>query len=109
VARVRKRYESKSRVMVKAIRESFPDWVDWQVPDGGLYVWASLRKSMNTGMKSKFFQRAMDAGVLYVPGQLCYADDPTRPRPTHQMRLSYGAASANAIREGISRIGKLLG
>ena len=108
VDRVRGRYKRKSATMVKAIRASFPDWVDWEVPDGGLYVWASLKKKMATGLKSKFFQAALDKGVIYVPGQLCYADDPTRKKPNHQMRLSYGAASAKDIEEGIARLGELI-
>lgn len=108
VEKVRMRYRNKARVMTKAIEASFPDWVDWGEPDGGLYVWAGLKKNRATGMNSAFFKKALDSGVLYVPGQLCYADDPTRKKPNHQMRLSFGAASKAEIEAGISRLGGLM-
>jgi len=45
---------------------------------------------------------------LYVPGILCYADDPTRRKPDNEMRISFGSASEKNIREGIKRLGKVL-
>ena len=46
--------------------------------------------------------------MLYVPGELCYADDPSRDKPDHEMRISFGSASEENIREGIKRLGKVL-
>lgn len=57
-------------------------------------------------MKSKLFEKTLERDVLYVPGQLCYADDPARTKPNSEMRLSYGAASEARIREGIRRLGE---
>ncbi len=59
-------------------------------------------------MKSKVFQTALKNDVLYVPGELCYADDPARKKPDHEMRISFGSASEENIREGIKRLGKVL-
>jgi DNA-binding transcriptional MocR family regulator len=39
---------------------------------------------------------------------LCYADDPGRPKPDQEMRLSFGGANENDIREGIRRLGAVL-
>ena len=36
---------------------------------------------------------ALKNDVLYVPGELCYADDPSRAKPDHEMRISFGSAS----------------
>ena len=47
--------------------------------------------------------------VLYVPGNLCYADDATRRKPSHEMRLSFGAAPEADIRRGIQRLGRVIG
>lgn len=102
------RYASKAAVMVKAIRQHFPAHIEWREPDGGLYVWARTPERLKTGMKSTFFKRALAADVLYVPGELAYAEDPRRPKPNHEMRLSYGGASEKDIAEGIARLGKLL-
>jgi 2-aminoadipate transaminase len=59
-------------------------------------------------MKSKVFQAALKNDVLYVPGEICYADDPARRKPNHEMRISFGSASEEDLREGIKRLGKVL-
>jgi len=59
-------------------------------------------------MKSKIFSTALKNDVLYVPGELCYADDPARRKPNHEMRISFGSASEKDIREGIARLGAVL-
>ena len=42
------------------------------------------------------------------PGNLCYADDPTRRKPNREMRLSFGSGSIPNIKEGIARLGRAL-
>ncbi len=108
VARLQKRYAYKARVMKLAIEKHFPPSVEWREPTGGLYFWARLPKGVPTGVKSKVFQTALKHDVLYVPGELCYADDPTRRKPNHEMRISFGNASEEDIREGIRRLGAVL-
>ena len=108
LAKVQRCYRAKAKAMTDAIREYFPGTVQWEQPEGGLNVWAVLPRKVNTGMKSRFFKRVLDRNVLYVPGGLCYADDPTRTKPSHEMRLSFGAASEADIREGIRRLGQAI-
>jgi len=108
VARLRKRYAHKARVMKLAIEKHFPPAVEWWEPAGGLYFWARLPRNVSTGVKSKVFQTAVKNDVLYVPGELCYADYPTRRKPIHEMRISFGSASEEDIREGIKRLGAVL-
>jgi DNA-binding transcriptional MocR family regulator len=59
-------------------------------------------------VKSKLFREALRKDVLYVPGELCYADDSSRPKPNDEMRLSFGGAGEEDIRMGISRLGRLI-
>ena len=108
VARLQKRYAQKARVMKLAIKKHFPSAVEWWEPEGGLYFWARLPRGLATGMKSKVFSTALKNDVLYVPGELCYADDPARRKPNHEMRISFGSASEKDIREGIKRLGNVL-
>lgn len=102
-----RRYARKAATMITALHEHLPAGVRWVAPQGGLYVWTSLPRRTAAGLRSRFFQRALAAGVLYVPGELCYADDPTRPRPRHELRLSFGGASLADIRTGIARLGEV--
>lgn len=108
LAELQRRYADKVRVMTDAIRAHFPANVEWPEPAGGLYVWARAPKRLRTGAKSRFFQTALKRNVLYVPGALCYANDPTRRQPDHEMRLSYGGASERDLAEGIKRLGTVL-
>ncbi len=107
VALLQKRYAGKAAVMVNAIRESFPGKVEWQPPAGGLYVWAKAPRRVKTGPRSKLFKRVLERDVLYVPGELCYAQDETRPASQNEMRLSFGNANEKDIQIGISRLGEI--
>jgi 2-aminoadipate transaminase len=108
VTSVAKRYAQKAALMCAMLRAHFPAAVQWTPPQGGLYVWARLPQRVATGFKSNVFKAALKRQVLYVPGELCYADDPTRPKPRHEMRLSFGGATPKDIRLGIQRLGQVL-
>ncbi|MGA9779726.1 MAG: PLP-dependent aminotransferase family protein [Limisphaerales bacterium] len=108
VAKIEKRYGQKARVMKQALAEHFPPNVEIWESSGGLYFWVRLPRNVSTGVKSKVFRTALKNDVLYVPGEICYADDPSRRKPDHEMRLSFGSASEENIREGIKRLGKVL-
>ncbi len=90
-------YRRKRDVMVAALGNHF----SYEVPTGGLYVWVGLPGGTATGVKSRLFRDALAAGLLYVPGEMCYAADPTRPTPRNFIRLSFGAPPAAQIRRGV--------
>ena len=108
VAKVQKNYARKALVMKQALAEHFPANVEIWEPGGGLYFWARLPKGISAGVKSKVFTTALKNDVLYVPGELCYADDPSRAKPDNEMRISFGSANEENIRKGIARLGKVL-
>jgi len=108
LASLRKRYAHKARLMLAALKQHFPAEVEWWEPAGGLYFWARLPQRLKSGSASKVFQKALARNVLYVPGELCYADDPTRRKPNHEMRLSFGGATEADVRKGIARLGAVL-
>lgn len=108
LARLRRRYAQKARTMQRAMERYFPDSVQWRAPEGGLYFWARLPGRLKSGLGSPLFKAALARNVLYVPGALCYADDPTRTKPDHELRLSFGHAAEKDLREGIRRLGEAL-
>ena len=63
----------------------------YERPKGGLYVWLELPEHIDTGTDGELFRRAMEAGVLYVPGGYCYPDEGERPR-NNMIRLSFGVS-----------------
>lgn len=105
---LRRRYARKATVMQTALRKHFPAAAEWWTPEGGLYFWARLPRGIRSGVRSRLFQSALRHGVLYVPGALCYADDPTRRKPDHELRISFGSASETDLRAGMARLGTVL-
>jgi len=105
---LRKRYSKKAAAMVRACREQLPSSAQWNEPNGGLYVWVRMPAGVKTDLKSNLFAAALQQKMIYVPGNLCYADDPTRRKPNREMRLSFGSESIKNIEEGVSRLGRAL-
>jgi 2-aminoadipate transaminase len=105
---LRQRYAHKARVMRTAMKRYFPPEATWWEPAGGLYYWAQLPPSLRSGVKSKLFQNAVARDILYVPGELCYVEDLARPKPDHEMRLSFGGSREENIQAGIERLGSVL-
>ena len=103
---LRRHYADKIHTTLAALDEYFAgiDGVAWTHPTGGLYVWMTLPESIDTGRQSALFAEALKLGVLYVPGDYCYPDDPTRTVPPHMIRLAVGVPNSEQIREGISRL-----
>jgi DNA-binding transcriptional MocR family regulator len=64
---MRPRYEA----MAGALRSRLPDW-RWDVPSGGLTIWARLPEGTES---SAFTQAALRRGVAVVPGRLLSAAD----------------------------------
>jgi 2-aminoadipate transaminase len=106
VEQVRASYRVKRDRMLAAAQKYFADvpGVSWVHPQGGLYVWMTVPESIDTGLDGPLFNRAVKVdGMMYVPGDLCYAGTPTQRR-RNQMRLSFGVESPDKIEEGIRRL-----
>ena len=103
---LRKAYAEKIHATLGALDACFADiaGVSWTHQTGGLYVWLTLPKSIDTGRHGKLFATALDKGVLYVPGDYCYPTDPTREAPTNTIRLAVGVPSIEKIKEGVARL-----
>jgi 2-aminoadipate transaminase len=76
------------------------DGVQYQTPRGGLYVWLRLPSQYNLGPDGEVWRRAMEAGVLYVPGEFFYAET-GYPVARNTARLSFGVQTAERIDAGI--------
>jgi len=75
----------------------------WTHPSGGLYIWARMPKGLDTGPDGPLFQRAIQEGMLYVPGQYCFPRE-GEPIQTNAMRLSFGVQSRVRIRQGMQAL-----
>lgn len=103
----RRRYTSKRDALVGAMKEFWPAEVNIIEPHGGLYAWASL-PGIDTDPGSEFLEKLLEKEVLYVPGKYCFCEDTQGPRPKDCMRLSYGVASEDRLREAARRMGEVI-
>lgn len=83
------------------------DGVSWERPSGGMYLWLQLPDYVDAGMQSQLFDRAVQEGVLYIPGEHCFAGDAST-RPRNHIRLSYGSQQAPAIGRGIEALSRAI-
>jgi 2-aminoadipate transaminase len=79
--------------------------VRYERPDGGLYVWLHLPANVPATIDGRLWQACAEEGVLYVPGEFCYATE-GEPQDRCSMRLSFGVQSVPKIREGIELLGR---
>jgi 2-aminoadipate transaminase len=95
-------YRGRRDTMLGALREHFPAEATWTEPEGGLFIWATLPDYIDTG---DLLAKALRANVAFVPGQAAYIEE----RGRHSMRLNFSGVDDDEIREGIRRIGEVIG
>lgn len=89
-------YRTQLDAMLSAF-ETFPAGTKHTVPQGGLFVWAELPEGVNA---KNVFDRAVKAGVAFVPGTYFYPDGGHE----NAMRLNFSMNEVPAIQEGMRRL-----
>jgi 2-aminoadipate transaminase len=98
---IREHYRHKRDLLERALTENGLREAGWQwdQPGGGLLLWARGPEGMDTRLGSAFHQRCVAEEILYVPGDLCFAEG----NPVNCVRLSFGALEAELIPEAARR------
>jgi 2-aminoadipate transaminase len=95
-------YRRRRDVMLESLAKHFPPQASWTHPEGGLFVWATLPDYIDTG---DLLAKALRDDVAFVPGHAAYVDG----RGRNSMRLNFSGVTEGEIREGVRRIGKVVG
>jgi DNA-binding transcriptional MocR family regulator len=102
--RVRDGLRARRDAMLEALESAFPEGSSWSRPEGGYFLWLDLG---DDGDVADLAQRADDAGVAFVPGTDFF------PRESglgaSSARLAFSYEPPERIREGVERLGSLLG
>lgn len=85
---------------LSAAQEHFPPGSCWNVPEGGLYLWARLPQSGPTA--AELFIAAVQNDVAFAIGNIFYLNG----CGSHHMRLNYGLQAPERILEGFRRLGR---
>jgi 2-aminoadipate transaminase len=101
VERLKELYRRRRDVMLEALEEHFAGRASWTRPEGGLFIWATLDGHVDTTDLM-----ARSEGVAFVPGRAAYVDGRSG---SSSMRLNFAGVPDEDIREGIRRIGRIMG
>ncbi|MCU0426770.1 MAG: PLP-dependent aminotransferase family protein [Candidatus Kapabacteria bacterium] len=101
IQRIVAAYRSQCEAMTSAISRYFPAEAVATKPEGGMFVWITMPENFST---VKFFDEAIKQKVAFVPGVPFYVDGGGK----NTMRLNYSCSNAEAIEEGIKRLGALM-
>ena len=98
---IRKLYSDQCQAMLAAMTEFFPAAATWTKPEGGMFIWVTLPKHIDT---MKLLDEAVAQNVAFVPGAPFYANNPEH----NTLRLSFVTVPPEKIREGVAKLGKLI-
>jgi 2-aminoadipate transaminase len=102
VASLTEIYRMRRDTMLDSLAEFFPAEAEWTRPSGGLFVWVTLPDFIDT---TDLLARALRDNVAFVPGTGAYLDG----RGRSSMRLNFSGVGEDLIREGVRRIGVVVG
>ena len=101
VEEIRGLYKRKRDVMLKALEEFFPKEAKWTIPSGGMFLWVTLPKRINTRL---MFPQAVAKKVAYVVGDAFY----TEGGHYNSMRLNFSYSEDDDITEAIRRLAEVI-
>ena len=94
-------YKHKRDVMLSSLKKYFPKEVEWTIPKGGMFIWISLPKMIDTRL---MFQKALSKKVAYVVGEAFFPEGGNY----HSMRLNFSYSDDETIQEGIKRLAEVI-
>ncbi|SEL05300.1 valine-pyruvate aminotransferase apoenzyme [Pseudoxanthomonas sp. GM95] len=98
---IRDLYGSQCQLMLSALEQYFPPEAQWTRPEGGMFIWVTLPKGIDT---TQLLAKAIAQNVAFVPGAPFYANDPQ----INTLRLSFVTVPAARIEAGMKILGALV-
>lgn len=95
-------YRHKCDLMLDGMQASFSPQVQWEIPEGGLFIWVTLPDGCDM---PAFCQQAVEEyHIAVVPGNAFLVDETA---PTQSFRLNYSTPPDNQIVTGIETLGNM--
>jgi len=101
IASVREEYKRRAACMTDALKRHLPEYVRWNEPRGGFYIWLTLPEGSDS---TPILKLAIDGGAVFVTGSTF---DPEGKR-NDTMRLSYCNNTPEEIERGIPIIARAI-
>ncbi len=101
IQKIIKLYRGRRDLMMKTIKEEFPEGVTYTYPEGGLFTWVTLPEYMNA---RELAVEALKENVAYVPGGSFYPNGGNE----NTFRLNYSNMDDERIVIGIKKLAKVI-
>ena len=100
VTKLRVELKKKSDFICNALDKYFGSTVNYQKPDGGIFIWVDMPENVDT---SKLYDVAIKQGVAINPGH----EWSVNPSGKHKMRLCYGNPTIQEIDQGVKLLAEI--
>lgn len=101
ITTIREAYRKQKNFMIEMIEKHFPKQIDYNDPEGGMFVWLKLPAKINA---FQLLKCAAKEKVVFVPGEIFYVDRAEK----NTLRLNFSNSTARQMEKGIEIMGKLL-
>lgn len=98
---IREVYRDRRDAMLDAMERYFPDGVTWTRPAGGLFLWVTLPKFIDT---TELLEKAVEHKVAFVPGNAFHPHGDGQ----NSLRLNFSFCNPEKINTGIKRLGMVI-
>jgi 2-aminoadipate transaminase len=98
LAELRDFYRIRRDAMQTSLLEHFSELADWEVPQGGLFFWLTLKQPLDTRC---LLGPALEQNVAFMPGEPFFIE-PDR-HPGH-LRLNFSHVAPERLGEGLKRL-----
>ena len=102
LAELRDFYRLRRDAMQVALEEHFSDLATWQVPQGGLFFWLTLKHKQGT---RQLLAAAMVEQVAFMPGEPFFVDPEANPG---YLRLNFSHVPPEKLAEGLRRLAAVI-
>jgi 2-aminoadipate transaminase len=101
IRKIRTAYEHQCNVMIRMLKEEFPETVSYTRPQGGMFVWVTLPSGCSS---MEVFESALKENVAALPGMPFYIDG----GGSDTMRLNFSNSTEENIITGMNRLARVI-
>ncbi|MCY1183189.1 2-aminoadipate transaminase [compost metagenome] len=99
---LRSYYRGRRDAFQAALETHFADLAEWQMPEGGLFFWLTLKHPIDT---RALLEPALAANVAFMPGEPFFPEPDKHPG---HLRLNFSHVAPDKLDEGLKRLSDVL-
>lgn len=98
LVQLRSFYRERRDAFQAALEDHFADLADWQVPQGGLFFWLTLKQPLDT---RTLLAQALEQDVAFMPGEPFFSEP---DQHLGSLRLNFSHIDPARLDEGLKRL-----